>query len=87
MPMLVIPFAGEEVVAVKLTIQFAVEEVQFLGGFETDTFHGCIVGGEDPRGRTCKLMLERRPDLTVKQLHVFIGRQTLTVRRVEHHQG
>ena len=86
MTMLVIPFAGEEVVAVKLTIQFAVEEVQFLGGFETDTFHRSLIGGDDPRGRTCKLMLERRTDLTVKQLHVFVGRQTLTVRRVEHHQ-
>ena len=43
---LVIPFAGEEVVAVKLTIQFAVEEVQFLGGFETDTFHGSLIGGD-----------------------------------------
>ena len=81
-----ITFSCKKVVFIKLTIEFAVEEMVFLGRFETDALHRRGVGRDDPRGSPCKLVFEGRTDGSIEVLHLFVGMETLAVRGIEHHQ-
>ena len=79
-------FAGKKVVAIELAVEFAVEEAEFAGGFESDTFHRGVIGGDDPRRGAGELVFEGGADLAVEFLHIFVGSEAFAVRRVNHHR-
>ena len=83
---MLIPFAGKEVVAIKLAIEFTVEEMVFFRGLESDALHRCIIGRDDPSRSSGELMFEGRSYRSIEVLHLFVGMKSFSIWRIEHHQ-